>query len=166
LFKNELHDKYSMTIPESLIYCLISCFWKFPKTAWRTMNCHQATHPISMQLWVPTEEPPGSITLLTKRRVLTSQFFGFCWIAWRWWTPAKRREPILVPLWCFRVSRMILIGEKGSFIYLCMIRCHISLNDAWLKFKLDEIAWISFRVWQIGDLRVINVWGWNCVDNL
>jgi len=51
----------------------------FPETAWRAMHSRQVTLMFVMIL-------------------------SFWWIAWRWWIPAKRHEPILARFWYFMGS--------------------------------------------------------------
>jgi len=55
-----------------------SCFWNFPETAWRMMNCRQATHPIFTCFLGSREEPPGGERCVARRRVTTNPDSGFC----------------------------------------------------------------------------------------
>ena len=54
-----------------------SCFWNFPETAWRKMNCRQATHPIFTCFLGSREEPPGGERCAARRRVTTNPDSGF-----------------------------------------------------------------------------------------
>jgi len=89
-----LHDEYTVYLSIRACYVEFLSSGKFPGTAWRPM-------PFSCYSWVFRGgtawrcEPNRQTTLGCSPSLL-----GFGWRAWRWWTPARRREPILVRFWC------------------------------------------------------------------
>jgi len=76
-----------------------------------------------------SQKPPGWRWTVASRHMyfgLVSRFLrGTAWrrvlcrqatrtISGFWWTPVRRREPILVRFWCFGIPKLTLIGVQDS----------------------------------------------------
>jgi len=97
---------------------------------------------------------------------LSPSFLGFLWTTWRWWTPARRRKPILVRFWCFGFLGWFWSGKKevlSNCEWLEVLHCWITCG--W-RFNLIKLLWITFWGWTFEsfyDLSIIIAnWYWNC----
>ncbi|QCE10972.1 hypothetical protein DEO72_LG10g2205 [Vigna unguiculata] len=72
------------------------------ETAWRTMNCRQATHPIFTCFLGSREEPPGGERCAPRRRVTTNPDSGVLLeLPGGDGHPPGDADQLLVRFWCF-----------------------------------------------------------------
>jgi len=61
----------------SLYLDYISCFWNFPETAWRAMNCSKATNMFLCDFLGSWEEPPNGKECAAMRHISDQPVLGF-----------------------------------------------------------------------------------------
>jgi len=98
--------------------CIVTVFWIFPQKLPRG-----------------TIGPPDDSTCST-------QFLGFIWTAWQWWTPARRHESILLG-----VLGGFLSGERKLYLGGLL----------WLEVNWVKLYEHLFRVWEIGVVGVMGL---------